>query len=244
MKYLEPFPRSLRQTRIPFGSEAEFDMNDHDMAKLIATMRTSLRPCWIPVEAGGITLMGDVNDEEANQTVLHNVLALFAYGEASADGKWGRLAEELCETAHHFLQTYHLAPGPYELDNYHRALAQDGEIQLNQWDSPPIKVPPEDRFTFHVTSEHLTLMRNVNTRTFDGYVELMDFKRPYGDMTHFYIDMADALGEPVPCDSEGRAAFTPEAEQRYERLHGEMLFAVQAFWDHAFWDRASREALH
>lgn len=214
-------------------------MNDLDMVTLIAAMRTSLRPCWVPAEAGGIVLMGDVNDEEANRTVLQKVLALFPDEDNNEDGKWERLAEELCKTAHQFLQTYHLAPGRYELDNYHRALAQDGELQLNQWDSPPIKVPPEDKFTFAVAPEHVTLMRNVNTRTYDGYVELMDFKRPYGDMTYFYIDMADALGEPVPRDDKGRAAFSSDAEQRYERLHGEMLFAVQAFWDHA-----SREVPH
>jgi hypothetical protein len=39
--------------------------------------------------------------------------------------------------------------------------------------------------------------------------------------------------EPVPRDDQGKPAFPPETEQRYERLHGEMLFAVQAFWDHA-----------
>ncbi len=58
----------------------------------------------------------------------------------------------------------------------------------------------------------------------------MDPKRPYGDMTYFFIDMAEALGEPVPRDDKGQAVFSSEAEQRYERLHGEMLFAVQAFW--------------
>jgi hypothetical protein len=169
-------------------------MTDLDTAKLIATLRTSLHPYWVSAEAGGIILMGDVNDEEANRAVFDNILALFPAIAAGGDDKWENLADELCKIAHHFLQTYRLAPGPYELDNYHRALAQDGELQLNQWNSPPIKVPPEDRFTFVVTSEHLTLMRNVNTRTWENFVELMDLKRPYGDMTYFYIDMADALG--------------------------------------------------
>ena len=182
-------------------------------------------------------LMGNVNDEEANKAIFHNLLALFPEVEASGDGKWGKLADELCKLACHFLETYRLAPGRYELDNDHRAIAQNGELQLNSWNSPPIKLPPEDRFIFVVTQEHLTLMRNLNTRTWDGYVELMDLKRPYGDMTYFYIDMAEALGEPVPRDDDGQAVFPAEAEQRYERLHGEMLFAVQAFWNHA-----SREA--
>jgi hypothetical protein len=212
-------------------------MTDLELAKLIAALRTSLRPYWVPAEAGGILLMGDLDDQDANQAIFQRLLALFPELEASGDGKWTTLADELCKLAIHFFETYHLPPGAYELDNYHRALAKNGELQLNSWDSAAIKLPWEDKFTFVVTSEHVTLMRNLNTRTWEGLVELMDLKRPYGDMTYFYIDMAEALGEPVPRDDEGQAVFSPEAEQRYEKLHGEMLFAVQAFWAHA-----SREA--
>ncbi|WP_424630533.1 hypothetical protein [Bradyrhizobium sp. SYSU BS000235] len=213
-------------------------MNNPDTAKLITTLRKSLHPYWVAAEAGGILLMGNMNDEDANRAIFGNLLALFPEIAASGDGKWESLADELCKLAHHFIETYQLTPGPYELDNYHRALAKDGELELNSWGSPPIKVPPEARFTFVVTSEHLTLIRNLNTRTWETFIELMDLKRPYGDMTYFYIDMAAALGEPVPRNNEGQAVFSAEAEQRYERLHGEMLFAVQAFWDHA------REAPH
>jgi hypothetical protein len=216
----------------PFRSQLVLNMTDLDTTKL-AALRASLRPYWISAEAGGIFLMGDMNNDEANQAIFHKVLALFPEIEASGDGKWETLAEELCRLSLHFLEAYHLPPGAYELDNYHRALAKDGELELNQWGSPPIKVPSADRFTFQVTSEHVTLMRNMNTRTWESYIELMDLKRPYGDMTYFYIDMADALREPVPRDGEGKPMFPAEAEQRYERLHAEMLFAVQAFWNHA-----------
>lgn len=53
-------------------------MNDLDMAKLIAAMRTSLHPCWVAAEAGGILLIGDMNDEDANRAVFDNLLPLTA----------------------------------------------------------------------------------------------------------------------------------------------------------------------
>ncbi len=52
-------------------------------------------------------------------------------------------------------------------------------------------------------------------------------------MSYFYIDMAEALGEPVPRNAKGEASFAPGAVIRYSQLHGQMLFSVQAFWEHA-----------
>jgi hypothetical protein len=62
----------------------------------------------------------------------------------------------------------------------------------------------------------------------------MDMKRPYGDMTYYFIDMADALDEPLPPrDAHNRLEFTPQQIERYVQLHREMLFAAQAFWRYA-----------
>ena len=52
-------------------------------------------------------------------------------------------------------------------------------------------------------------------------------------MSHFYIDMARAQGEPVPLDDSGYAAFAPRVIARYDELHGQMLQVVQVFWRHA-----------
>ncbi len=108
------------------------------MAKLITTLRTMLHPYWVPAETGGIFLMGAVNDDEANSAIFsqaHYTISRYMQPAATLSGK--RLTDEICKIAHHILQTWHLAPGPYELDNYHRALAQNGELELNQWNSPP-----------------------------------------------------------------------------------------------------------
>jgi hypothetical protein len=98
----------------------------------------------------------------------------------------------------------------------------------------PILLPAERVFTFTVTDEHLKLLRHLNTREWQGIVELMDMKRPYGDMTYYFIDMATALGEPPPPrDADDEPEFTPQQIERYLQLHREMLFAAQAFWRYA-----------
>jgi hypothetical protein len=70
----------------------------------------------------------------------------------------------------------------------------------------------------------------MNTRSFESYIEVIDSKRPYGDLTYFFIDMADALGRPIM--PEGRELSTHEIED-YQRLHGQMLWAVAAFLRYA-----------
>jgi hypothetical protein len=66
-----------------------------------------------------------------------------------------------------------------------------------------------------------------------GIIELMDMKRPYGDMTYYFLDMADALGEPPVRDADDEPEFPPQQTERYLQLHREMLFAAQAFWRYA-----------
>ena len=74
----------------------------------------------------------------------------------------------------------------------------------------------------------------MNTRMWQNVIEIMDAKRPYGDMRYYYIDMAEALGDgPLPRNKDDQPDPTPEQEKRYLDLHRSMLFAVQAFWVHA-----------
>jgi hypothetical protein len=61
----------------------------------------------------------------------------------------------------------------------------------------------------------------------------MDPKRPYGDMTYFFIDMAAALGRPVIRDGKGDPQFSHQEIKEYQRLHGEMLWAITAFLRYA-----------
>jgi hypothetical protein len=52
-------------------------------------------------------------------------------------------------------------------------------------------------------------------------------------MTYFFIDMAAALGRPIMRDRTGKPTFSPQDKKDYQRLHGEMLWAVTAFLHYA-----------
>ena len=84
-----------------------------------------------------------------------------------------------------------------------------------------------------MTQDHLKLLRHMNTRRFQADIEIMDPKRPYGDMTYFFIDMAAALGRPIMRDHTGKPDFSSQDKKDYQRLHGEMLWAVTAFLRYA-----------
>ncbi len=86
-------------------------------------------------------------------------------------------------------------------------------------------LPPfAQRAAFDVTAEHIRLLQHANWRTF-----MIDCKRPYGDFTHYEVDMADILGLPVSKDAKGHAQIGKDAEKRMDALHTDMLFALQAY---------------
>jgi hypothetical protein len=84
--------------------------------------------------------------------------------------------------------------------------------------------PFEKRNAFDVTAEHIRLLQHANWNSF-----VIDCKRPYGDFTHFQIDMADILGLPITRDAKGRAQIGMDAERRMNALHGDILPTLQAY---------------
>ncbi len=85
---------------------------------------------------------------------------------------------------------------------------------------------------FELTNEHIALIRILSVR--EGVLPYIDPKRPYGSMTYFELDMAAALGMPLP---ENGAKFPEEEEQHLHKLHFEMLPALHVFLRNAKIDR-------
>ena len=187
------------------------------------------------MEAGGIFLLSDMDDKlnAAAFTALLNQTPEAKVGR----NEWARLADILAKEVQPFFGKGLLSPGSYTLENYHTAYAENGAIQFNADGDAPTPLPAGKTFTFTVTTEHLALLRRMNVRSWQSYVEVMDPKRPYGDMTYYFIDMADALGDKIPRNAAKEAAFSAQQIARYKKLHREMLFAVQAFWKYAQYTR-------
>jgi hypothetical protein len=191
-----------------------------DPANRLAHMRAHLRPYWSPMEGGGVFLASP--DDAAYEQFLLEFGQLPEVAEAPPERGPVIVAELLSLDARHLFKHAELAPGSYQLDNYHLDHARDGYLDFSADDGPPTKLPIGRRFTFELTADHLKLMRHLNTRDWSGRIEAMDPKRPYGNSSNYYTDMATALGNDQPLEA-----------QRYRELHREMLFAIQAFWQYA-----------
>jgi hypothetical protein len=92
----------------------------------------------------------------------------------------------------------------------------------------PFRKPLQGRRAFKVSADHIRLLQTTNWRT-----GTIDCKRPYGDYTHFEIDMARAVGLPVTRSAEGYDEIGTKGEARMDVLHKEMLFVLQAYIEHA-----------
>jgi hypothetical protein len=95
-----------------------------------------------------------------------------------------------------------------------------------------------------LTDDHLKLLRDIGIRWPSEYdcedrLEVGDYpaaaadpKRPYGDFTFIEVDMARILGVLPPPPKGGEPAIfdpSPELAQRLQRLHWQMLVAMQVF---------------
>jgi len=96
------------------------------------------------------------------------------------------------------------------------------------------RLNPDSHFEF--TDQHRRLLRELRFEWPDrrkmwivarsGYpAPTMHFKRPFGDMTAFDIDMANILGRPSPPENQ--------LDPVLERLYWEMWPALQTFVEHA-----------
>ncbi len=91
--------------------------------------------------------------------------------------------------------------------------------------------------TFSITSAHRLLLKELKLQwpphgvrgySWEGWHQVLavNFKRPFGDMTSFDLDMATILGRPSPKPDT-------EFDPALWRFYSEMWLALQAFVEHA-----------
>jgi hypothetical protein len=159
--------------------------------------------------------------------------ALFDQSETLFTGVSTEDLRAAVRVAEVLLENGELAPGHYEYDDplggapdEFKPFSADGTAQVK-----------EGRVAIEVTHAHLKLLKNANVRLLDdGDRDIsvgIDSKRPYGDMTYFYIDMGAILGiapeGPVRQDRPDLRKFSTEQERMFDRLHEQMQPVVQAF---------------
>jgi hypothetical protein len=208
-----------------------------DTSARLAELRKHLRPYWYPTEAGGIILKLEGECDEANEDFTDDFAARVPEIAALQPiERWNVLDAMLTNDVKRFFSTAKLAPGAYKLENYHLDYAREGELPFDAEGNPPIVLPPDRRFEFIVTTDHLKLLRHLNTEVWFGTIRLIDPKCPYGRFPsgYYFLEMAEALGEfQAPCRANDRPQLARLQTGRYLKLHREILFAAQAYWTFA-----------
>lgn len=183
-----------------------------------------LRVAWAPVEAGGPMIDGEM--PFGSVEIERDMARILGHAGKRSERDFG-LPEGLVQAVAVLLDNAKLQPGTYEIFNGMGArIAGGGKLEIS--DSVALEIPASRTLRFEVTPDHLKLFARASFNEI-GF----DLKRPYGDMTYYWLDIADALGVAVPRAADGSPDFKPEQIARFDRLHGEMLFTFQAFLQYA-----------
>jgi hypothetical protein len=88
-------------------------------------------------------------------------------------------------------------------------------------------VPQGDNITFQLTDAHVKLLPQIRVDWYEPeFYTGINFKRPYGDMTYFELDMAAILEIPVLRDAQNQPQFSDEQRRTFHTLHTDMLFVL------------------
>jgi hypothetical protein len=124
---------------------------------------------------------------------------------------------------------------PFDIDNALAIVLKFGELApgLYSYDDPRAQALGVDagapkRISVELTGDHLRLLHGAHV---DGAG--IDAKRPYGDMTCFYIDMARLLDVAPEGKSDGcEGRFSTTQRERFDAIHSSMPRALEAYLRH------------
>lgn len=166
------------------------------------------------------------------------------FGTDDAD-ELGRRHVEMYFVVARALRHATLAPGRYALTNVAPADVRIALRGYGELSGDDLGLDADGQV--NLTEDHLRLLRGIEIRWPSEYecgdrldggrypAAAADPKRPYGDFTFIEVDMARILGELPPAPQQGPAVFEPSPEQalRLQRLHWQMLGAMQVFLERA-----------
>ena len=188
-----------------------------------------LKVTWVNCEAGAPM----INSENpfGGRGIYEDMAKILGLGEASrltTDQK-RELDQMLVDLAYDipaiFLSSASVKAGKYLLKN---TLVDDypaGKFNINIDGSGDYEFGKSLTFDFELTEDHIKLLRVAAWKYW-----CIDPKRPYGDMTFFYIDIANAIGLEFERLPDGKPNFAKRDVKRMDKLHAEMVFAMSVLF--------------
>ena len=126
-----------------------------------------------------------------------------------------------------FQSTATIKPGKYLIRNTMIEDYPAGRFNINIDGAGDYDFGKAPTLEFELTEDHIKLLKIAQWKYW-----CIDPKRPYGDATNYYVDMAKALGIAGESKGEskaenltGKVTFTLKETKRMDRLHGDMVFA-------------------
>ena len=200
--------------------------NEEKVLKLVRAMVVS----WDITEIGAPTI--DPEIPYGSSDLLSDIKRISAAG---SDEEAMLLHRQTKDGLERFLRHARLRPGKYSYDNLLAGKSPEFTVDIRADIDPQNQNAPT--VTFEFKQEHLKLLRVAAVRWNEWDLEEgeefhatpgIDPKRPYGNMTFFYADMADALGIAFKNDADLLAR-----KDFFLHLHREMQPALQVFLKHA-----------
>lgn len=190
-----------------------------------------LKVTWVNCEAGAPMINSD--NPFGGRGIYEDMAKILGLGEASrltTDQKRD-LDQMLVDLAYDipaiFLSKASVNPGKYLLKN---TLVDDypaGKFNINIDGSGDYEFGKSLTLDFELTEEHIKLMRVAAWKYW-----CIDPKRPYGDMTYFYLDIASAIGLQYERTADGKPNIAKRELKRMDRLHAEMVFALSVLFQY------------
>lgn len=196
-----------------------------------------MRFTWDGAERGAPML--DARRPYGRSDLLTQLGETFASGD---DAERARRHVEMFFVLGRALKHGALEPGRYPLRN---VSADDVRRAMRGYDATDADLGLDADEQVTITDDHLQLLRDIDIRwpsesdcedrfaAGEYPAAAGDPKRPYGDFTFIEVDMARILGVLPPADDSGIFEPSPELADRLQRLHWQMLVAMQVFAEQA-----------
>jgi hypothetical protein len=189
----------------------------------------SLEVVWVAAEAGAPALFLG-SPESGELETLAKVRGIYGAPQASREELIAFYRDGM-RAAEAFLAHATLAPGRYQ----YQSPLSGSDLAKQPFAAKKLCLIRDGTVTVDVRPEHLALLKRATiVLGDDGGLEMaagIDCKRPYGDMTFFELDMADALGikpEGPPYEERPNLRRLSAAQlQHLDKLHEEMQPVLQ-----------------
>lgn len=197
---------------------------------------------WDSSESGApiIIMYGENKEEDGILKDVAQILDIRGNPDFSREQteKINKILSEMGTVLEIFLGFGKLLIGKYQYENKLLKVFGDKTKKwlINSYSDKTMRIIQEDTVVFNLKEEHIKLLQNANCGWL-GYsgVPGINSKRPYGDMTCYYLDMVKILKLPFEKrdSKECNKIFTKEEIAILEEFHHSMQYALQVFLKYA-----------